>query len=143
MLLRHIHVSQPKIVVTHQRFHSDGLYHILGRFPIRAQAEGNSADILLRRGIRRITIGRVTNRSPLSLAFLLGRFWRLFPTTLSSVARVVGRWYAQCLIPPSLHKIATLRNFLSRPAAVLEQARVQPQDKRSKLNARLVYSRRM
>jgi hypothetical protein len=69
MLLRHIHVSKPKIVVSHQRFHSDSLYHILGRFPIQAQAEGNSADILLRRGIRRITIGCVTNRSALSLAF--------------------------------------------------------------------------
>jgi hypothetical protein len=69
MLWRHIHVSQPKIVVTHQRLHSDSLYHILGRFPIRAQAKGNSADILLRRGIRRITIGCVTNPSALSLAF--------------------------------------------------------------------------
>ena len=33
-------------------------------------------------------------------------------------------------------KIATLRNFPSRSAAVLEQARVHPQDTRSKLNAR-------
>ncbi len=63
-------------------------------------------------------------------------WWRLFLTRLSSVARVVCRWYAPCLISPSLQNSATLRHFPSMPAAVLEQARVHPQDKRSKLNAR-------
>jgi hypothetical protein len=63
-------------------------------------------------------------------------WWRLFLTTLSSVARVVRWWYAQCLISPSLQNSATLRHFFSGSAAVLEQARVRLQNKRSKLNAR-------
>ncbi len=61
-------------------------------------------------------------------------WWRLFLTTLSSVPRVLRRWYAQCLTSLSLQNSATLRNFFSRSAAVLEQVRVHPQDKRSKLN---------
>ena len=63
-------------------------------------------------------------------------WWRLFLTTLSSVDGVVRRWYAQCLISLPLQNSDTLRNFVSRSAAVLKQAPVNLQNKRSKLNAR-------
>ena len=63
-------------------------------------------------------------------------WWRLFLTTLSSVDGVVRRWYAQCLISLPLQNSDTLRNFFSRSAAVLKQAPVNLQNKRSKLNAR-------